>query len=64
MSVRARLRIERRFDRRQLRAEPAQHLFQHVIAADAELVADDLHVGVAVADVPGEPHEFVRASAR
>ena len=32
------------------RAQPAQHVFEHVIAADAQLVADDLHVGVAVAD--------------
>ena len=31
-----------------------------MIAADAQLVADDLHVGVAVAEVPGEPGEVMR----
>ena len=46
-----------------VRAEPAHHLLQHVIAADAEPVADDLHVGVAVAEVPGEPHQSRAASA-
>jgi mannose-6-phosphate isomerase-like protein (cupin superfamily) len=33
---------------------------QHMIAADAEPVAGDLHVGVAVAEVPRQPHEFER----
>src|SRR5215831_12868200 len=55
------LRIERRLDRGDLRAKPAQHLLQHVIAADAQLVADDLHVGVAVADVPSEARQLMRA---
>ena len=37
-------------------AQASQHLLKHVIAADADFVADDLHVGVAVAEMPGEPH--------
>ena len=53
------LRIERRFDWRKPRAEPAQHVLDHMIAADAQPVADDLHVDVAVADVPGEPRQLV-----
>ena len=36
MFVGARFRIERRFDRRELRAQAAQHGFQHMIAADAQ----------------------------
>ena len=59
-----RLRIERRFERRELRAEAAQHVLQHVIAADAQLAADDLHLGVAVAEMPGEPHQLLRVRRR
>ena len=47
--------IERCLDRRQLGAEPAQHVLDHVVAAHAQPIADDLHVDVAIADVPGEP---------
>ena len=52
------LGIERRFDRRKARAEPAQHVLDHVVAADAQAVADDLNVDVAIADVPGEPRQL------
>ena len=34
----------------QRRAEAAQHVLEHMVAADAQPVADDLHVGVAVAE--------------
>jgi len=57
---RARLRVERRVDRRDLGAEPRRHLLQHVIAPDAQPVADDLHVGVAVAEMPGKLHQRKR----
>ena len=57
-------RIERRLDRRHRGAETRRHLLQHVIAADAEPVADDLHVGVAVAEMPGEPHQRERRPRR
>ena len=55
-------RIERRVDRRDNGALPAQHVLQHMIAPDAQRVADDLQLGVPIADVPGEPHQigFVR----
>ena len=58
------LRIERRFDRGELRAETAQHVLQHMVTANAQLAADNLHVGVAIADVPGEPGEIMRARRR
>ena len=34
-----------------------------MIAADAQTVAVDLHLGMAVAEMPGEPHE-IRARRR
>jgi mannose-6-phosphate isomerase-like protein (cupin superfamily) len=57
---RNRLRVERGVDRRDRGAEARRHLLQHVVAPDAEFVADDLHVGVAVAEMPGELHECER----
>src|SRR5215813_7838888 len=51
------LRVERRLDRGEPRAEAAQHLFQHAVAPDAQPIAHHLHLGVAIADVPGEAGE-------
>src|SRR5260370_10248163 len=48
------LRAEWRLERREPRAEAAQHVFQHGVAPDAQRVAHHLHLGVAIADVPGE----------
>ena len=62
--VGALLRIEWRLDRRQAGAEPAQHVLDHVVAANAQPIADDLHVDVAVADVPGEPRQLVSIRRR
>ncbi len=59
MLIGATLGIERRFDRRQPRAEPAQHVLDDMIAPDAQAVADNLYVDVPVADVPGEPRQLV-----
>lgn len=59
---RARLRIERSLDPRHRGAEARGHLLQNMIAADAEPVAGDLHVGVTVADVPRELNEFHRGT--
>ena len=58
------LRFEYRFDRIELRAEAAQHLFQHVVAPDAQPIADHLNIGVAISDLPGEPGELLRAIRR
>src|SRR5262249_56138265 len=55
------LRVERRLDRSEPRAEAAQHLFQHAIASDAQSIADHLYLGVAVADVAGETSGVARA---
>ena len=35
-----------------------------MIAADAELLFRDLHVGMAVAEMPDEPHNFQRPRRR
>ena len=59
LPVGALLRIERRFDGREPRAEPAQHIFDHMIAAHAQPIADDLHFDVTVSDVPGKPCQFM-----
>src|SRR5262249_16616055 len=64
MPVGSMLRIERRLDRSHTRPETPQHLFQHVIAADAQSLADHLQLGVAVADMPGEPRKLVQALRR
>src|SRR5215469_11819202 len=59
-----RLGIEWRFDNGERCAKTAQHILQHMIAADAKLFAHDLHVHMAVADMPGEPGERVRIRGR
>src|SRR6476661_2884506 len=57
---RTRLRVERRVNRRDRGAETGRHLLQHMIAPDAEPVADDLYIGVAVAEMPGKLHQRER----
>ena len=59
MIVGAALGIKRRFDRRQPCAEPAQHIFDNVIAPDAQSLADDLDVDVTIADMPREACQIV-----
>src|SRR4029077_1257609 len=54
MIVGAAFRIERRDDVGQRRAKPTQHLFKDVIAADAQTVFRHLHLGMAVAEMPGD----------
>ena len=55
------LRIERRIECRDMRAEAAQHVFQNVITAQADVISHNLNVGVAIAEMPGEPHGIERA---
>ena len=57
LGVRALLRIKRRVEGSQQSAEPPQHVLDHMIAANTQPVADDLHLDVPVADVPGEPRQ-------
>ena len=50
--------------RRTLGPEPAQHVLDHVVAADADGRGQDLRRQVPVADVPGEPDEVAAAPGR
>jgi hypothetical protein len=59
MLVGATLGIKRRFYRLKPRTEAAQHIFDHMIAPDAQPRADDLDVDVTIADVPGKAREIV-----
>src|SRR5262249_52684759 len=60
MCMRAGFRLERRLDRLELSAESRDHAFEHMIAADAELLPDDLHLGMAVAEMPGKANKIER----
>jgi hypothetical protein len=53
-TLRRGFRIEWCVDRRKARSHLPQHGFQHVVAADAQMISNDLQVGMAVADMPGE----------
>ena len=55
-----RLGIERRFERRHLGTKPAQHVFENVIVANTECIADNLNIGMSVSKMPCEPDEFAR----
>ena len=59
MPVGTRFRVERRVHRRKPRAEATQHVLDHMVAANAQPIADDLHVDMPVADMPGEPRQLV-----
>jgi hypothetical protein len=61
ISIGAGLGIERRFQRREPRAQPAQHVFEHMVVANTQLLTDDLHVGMSVTKMPGEPRKIMRA---
>ena len=64
LPVGAGLGLERRLDCGEMRAKAAQHLFQHAIPPDAQPLAQDLNIGVAVSDMPGEPRKLLRTSRR
>ena len=57
--VSATLGIKRRFDRFEPCAKAAQHIFDHMIAPDAQPLADDLNVDVTIADMPSKAREIV-----
>ena len=61
MIVGAGFRIERCDDVAQRRAKPAQHLFKDMIAADAQTMVHHLHLGVPIAEMPGDPPNIVPA---
>ena len=54
------LGLERGLYSGKMRAEPAQHLFQHAILPDAQPLAHDLNIGVAVSDMPGQARDLGR----
>ena len=64
LAVGAGLGLERGLYSGKMRAEPAQHLFQHAILPDAQPLAHDLNTGVAVSDMPCEPGKLLRTSRR
>src|SRR3954468_3674073 len=53
-------RVERRLDRGHGGAETADHRFQDMVPPDPDPITANLDVGVAIADVPGEPHQLQR----
>ena len=57
------LRIERRLDSNDARAEASHHLPDDVIAPDAQPLADDLRRQMAIAEVPGDTHQVMRVGA-
>jgi len=59
-AISAVLRIERGLDRCEPGAEPAQHVLDDMVAADAQPLADDLNLEVPVADMPGKPRQLAR----
>ena len=54
--------IEWRIDMRKSCAEAVQHFFKHVVTLNAQLIADDLNIGMTIADVPGDAHQIARVS--
>ena len=54
----ARVRLERRLDMRNLCAEPAHHVFQHVIAAHTNAIGENFGLRVPVADVIGDARKL------
>lgn len=59
----AALGIERRFDFHHTCAEPAHHLLDHVVAADAQGLGQELGRQMPVAEMPGHAHQMARVLA-
>jgi hypothetical protein len=55
--------IERRLDLDDAGAEPCHHRLDDVVAADAQALRHDLGRQMAVAEVPGDPHQMERIGA-
>src|SRR5712672_2958854 len=52
--------VERRLDLDHARAEPLHHRLDDVIAPNAQASACDLRRQMAVAEMPGDPHQMLR----
>lgn len=61
--VSAAFRIERRLDLHHPCAKTTQHVFDHMIAADAQRLCHHLGRQVAVAEMPRQPHHMQRIDA-
>ncbi len=61
---RGRLGIESRLDRRDGRAEPHRHRLEHMIAPHAQRARRERHVGMAIAEMPGQADEIERRCRR
>jgi hypothetical protein len=61
--VSAAFRIERRFDLHHAGTEPAHHLLDDMVAADAQRLGGDLRRQMTVAEMPGDAHEMRRVLA-
>jgi hypothetical protein len=55
--------IERRLDFNNTRAEPGHHRLDDVVTADAQALRHDLGRQMAVAEMPGDPHQMERIGA-
>jgi hypothetical protein len=55
--------IERRFNNDDPRAEATHHVLDHMIAANAETLADNLGRQMTVAEMPGDTHQMMRIGA-
>jgi hypothetical protein len=65
MGVRhGRLRLERRLNMRHSRTEPPQHVFKNMIAPDTNTITGNLHIGVAISEMPGDANELARRGCR
>ena len=63
MSPPAALRLEGGLGVRHEPAKTDHHIFEHMIAADAQLAAEDLHVGVSIAEMPSQADKIERCRA-
>jgi hypothetical protein len=54
--------LERPFDERDLATELAGHLFNHLIAANADAIGKNLHWQMAIAQMPGHARKITRLS--
>lgn len=55
--------IEWRLDLDHLRAEPLHHLLDHMVAANAQAAGGDLRRQMAIAEMPGQPHQMAGIGA-
>jgi hypothetical protein len=64
MHLRRNFRIEWCVDRCEVCSHLRQHGFQHVVAADAQTILNNLQVGMSVPDMPSDPEHVGGAPTR